>query len=72
MSMPSKRIFLMNPLGGLTLVRTDDSVERPSAERKPGRSGVYASTPQPESDATRDGAFEDERPTLRLRVVKAS
>lgn len=71
MSRSSKRIFVIDPLGGLTRVRTDDSAESPSAERKPGRSGVYPSTPRPESDETCDGAFEDERPTRKLPMLKA-
>lgn len=70
MANSSKRFFLMDPLGGLTLLR------RAPAEAGDGRtagSGVYPSvTTRPRTaSVVEEHAFEDERPTVKLRILKA-
>ena len=74
MSKSPKRFFLMDPLGGLTLLRSsrahESTTEEPAA-RVTG-SGIYAKTTVPDGTGLReDGVFEEERPTRRLRPLKA-
>jgi hypothetical protein len=74
MAKSPKRFFLMDPLGGLTLLRSsrahENTAEEPAA--RVSGSGVYAKTKAADGTGLReDGVFEDERPTRRLRPLKA-
>lgn len=69
MAKSSKRFFLVDPLGGLTLVRRapGEAVDGSAAG-----SGIYPATTRPRTaSVVEERAFEDERPTAKLRILEA-
>jgi hypothetical protein len=75
----AKRFFLVDPKGGLTLLRnraarTDTDTDTTAEPIEPAkRSGVYSSIREPETKPVVDDVFGDaERPTRRVPAIKAS
>jgi hypothetical protein len=73
----ARRFFLVDPKGGLTLLRNrtarkdTDATDEPIEPAK--GSGVYSSIREPETKPVFDDVFGDaERPTRRVPAIKAS